>query len=503
FDATYYEAYRAAQEDGIPFPYDINNEYFKNSWISLEEFQQANLVAQNLLQKMITLLEQLDQKYANQNTEIELFESVFHQKDTLAKDLNTATYYENIYSPYSKINQSYKQNRLKKSFDDKVYLQNLLFVMNQNVQHVKQENEFYFRGLSKKMMRTQAQLEDLKGSFNAFGQHLTNLEAKYAPKIYKTRQHAQDFSTLTETAIHLFNAFRSGSVAIDSIIRLDTLVQTVRLLQEGQEITYDSISIIPKNIATGRDVRKWITKPEFEYLMNDPISKNAFLGLLYQRLKTINPNTNFNVEGIALTATKLINTIYELDELRANVRYQKLQGKQLNFEDYYPFIRTAVDLLNIILTTPIGDQALYEQFPTLQDVPQISDQSLSLFEHIFAENYSEAIRNVVNLLTIIWSVDLANAQAEMKAIQAAPISSQTSDIRTISKQNKKKIARNDQLKKAMVVYGTFMANIVAAQTADQVKGAIKAVAVPPGSSSVKRSATLNFALRLTEELPGG
>ncbi|MEM8523793.1 MAG: hypothetical protein AAGG68_04075 [Bacteroidota bacterium] len=495
FDETYYEAYRAEQEEGVPFPYDINNEYFKNSWISLEDFQEANSTAQNLIQKMIALLEKLDEKYSDQNTEIELYESVFHQKDTLAGSLNVRqNYYENIYSPNSKINQLYKQERQKKRFNDRTYLQDLLFVINQNVQHVERENEFYFRRLSKEVVRTQEQLEVLKGEFDALTQHLTKLEAKFAPEIYKTRQHAQDFSTLTETALHLFNAFRSGSTEVDSIIRLDTLVQTVRLLREGQEITYDSISIVPRNIATGRDVRKWITKSEFEYLMNDPLTRNTFLGLLYQRLKTINPNINFTSEGIALTSTKLINTIYELDELRANVRYQKLQGKQLNFEDYYPFIRTAVDLLNIILTTPIGEQTLEQHFPTLQGVPKISDQSLSLFENIFAENYSEVIRNVVNLLTIIWAVDLEKAQAEMKAIQDSSLQSLGLDTRSIEKQNKKKIANNERLKKAMVVYGTFMANIVAAQTADQVKGAIKAVAVPPGSSSVKRSAKFNVAL---------
>lgn len=44
------------------------------------------------------------------------------------------------------------------------------------------------------------------------------------------------------------------------------------------------------------------------------------------------------------------------------------------------------------------------------------------------------------------------------------------------------------------MYGSFMANMVGAQTPEQVKGAIRAVAVPAGSSSIKRNSPFNISV---------
>ncbi|MEM1327316.1 MAG: hypothetical protein AAGI23_15240 [Bacteroidota bacterium] len=499
FDNAYAEALETSELNDAPFPYDFNQHFFSTEVTKMGDLQSSEEMLLSILDKVITQLQSLDQKYPDMEDEVVLdviIDKVYAEQ--LAENQSTVeiTYWQNIYSPRSGIFNLYALTDEPLLYEDKAYLEELIEAFRIDD---KGREDRYFRDLAVRIPELQAELTTIRTQFDTLNQRLELMEAELTPKTYQTLQHARDFSTLTETAIHLFNAFRSGSFEVDSIVRLDTLVQTVRLMQLGQEITYDSVSIVPRNISSGKGVRKWITKQQFEQLMDDPIRRDAFLGLLYQRLKTVNPNINFSPEGIALTSTKLINTIYELDELRANVKYQKLQGKQLNFQDYYPFIRTTVDMLNILLTTPIGATALDQQFTSLQDVPQISDQSLSLFENVFAENYGEAIRNVTNLLTIIWDVDVENAQAEMKAIQAAPLLAQQNasvptNLKALEKQSKKRIKKNDQLKKAMVVYGTFMANIVAAQTADQVRGAIKAVAVPPGSSSVKRTAKFNVAL---------
>jgi hypothetical protein len=183
-----------------------------------------------------------------------------------------------------------------------------------------------------------------------------------------------------------------------------------------------------------------------------------------------------------------MNTIYEIDEQREELRYKKRAGAQLRFEDYYPFIRTTVDFLNILLTTPVGQQALDQKYPTLQLVPQVSDQALSMFENIFAENYAEAIRNVVKLLAIVWGMDeeaaAYNRLTSGEAVAEAPL----------IKQERQELKKSERVKSAILLYGSFMANIVGAETPDQVKGAIRAVAVPPGSSSVKRNSSFNVSV---------
>lgn len=344
-------------------------------------------------------------------------------------------------------------------------------------------------------------LQETGARFNAY---LDTLKKQEAKDLMASVQQTEEFGTLTEITLQWLYAFKSGSEEPDSIVAYDSIVQRIRIVSVGQdslptrEISYDTIRVQKRLIAAGSDVRQWITPQQFNEIMEDTLKRQAFLGLLYQRLSTIKGGPRYAPANMALLATKFMNTIYEVDDLRENLRYKKRLNQRLSFEDYYPLIRTTIDLLNIVLETPptLG-QSLMKRYPTLSKVPAISNEVLSLFENVFAENYSNAIRNVVQLLSITWGLD-DDYTAEQRIRKGAldPENLAAGSLATVkqSKAEQQLQRQNQKVKSAILIYGSFMANMVGAQTPAQVKAAIQAVAVPPGSSSVKRKSSFNVAL---------
>ncbi|MEM8526115.1 MAG: hypothetical protein AAGG68_15860 [Bacteroidota bacterium] len=354
----------------------------------------------------------------------------------------------------------------------------------------------YFEQLSTMNNSMSLWLTDIEQQFDYLSHHLDTLETRYAEKACKARQQAQVLSTLSEIGIHIMDAFRTGSMEVDSIVQIRNIQQNVELeAEKGKKISFTSNEAQTVNLAKGKGVKKWISRQEFTAIMDDPLTRKAYLGLLYQRLSNINGRGNITPEGIALVSTKLIGTIYDINELRAQIKQQKKEGNTPSFKDYYPFVRSSVDFLNILLDTPMGNQSFSQQYQDLRNFTKISDQSLSLFENIYAKSYGEAIQNLVNLFTYIWDVDIEEAQEEQRLIQALPTLASNKKASKSQKQAVKVYKKqSNRFQKALLVYGSFMAKVVAAQDADAVKAAIASAAVPPGSSTVKRSSNFNVAV---------
>jgi len=99
-------------------------------------------------------------------------------------------------------------------------------------------------------------------------------------------------------------------------------------------------------------------------------------------------------------------------------------------------------------------------------VPQISDQALSLYENIYAQNYGNAIVNAMELLRTISSKKLTQKERR----------------------------KSERAINAVLIYGSFMADMIKAENSDQVKNILKSVTLPPGSSRIKRETTSSFTI---------
>ncbi len=483
--------------------------YRGNALNNQEEQQLTGLTKEygQLLEKIIQELKRIDKKYnfsiyghmqyqypIPTQAEIDELLGQIRQDTSVSSSKRDSLLHPNYYTTASSLQDRYRKDKKGERIHDVEYLerqrQAKLIVVQETHDYIT-----YFEGLSSANNAMSLWLDNIEARFNSLSTHLDTLEAHYAERAFNARRQAQGLHTITEIGIHLLDAFKNGSAEMDSIVLLETVPQTVTVKKDSITATYTSTDTKATTLEKGRHVKKWITREQFSQIMSDSLTRDIYLGLIYQRLSNIEAAGNLTPEGIALVTTKLIGTVYDIDELRARLRKQKKEGAGLSFKDYYPFVRSSVDFLNILIETPIGSRPFSGRHKGLRNFSKISDQSLSLFENIFAKNYGESIQNLINLFVYIWDVDIEEAQSEQRLIQALPLLSKqgraTASMKKKADEYKKSSKR---FQKALLVYGNFMAEIVAASDANAVKTALAAAAVPPGSSSVKRTAEFNLSL---------
>lgn len=309
--------------------------------------------------------------------------------------------------------------------------------------------------------------------------HFKILENDYCKNLVDAKTNAKNLAKSFEVAIHLLYAFRDYK-GVDSTLmyndttnlmitnnQIDSTTGYVTSMTVIDTFRVNKKRIIESDKATNRT--RWITRQEFKSLQSDEIEWNLFLGLLYERLNAIEDLPNrFTSEGVALLATKFLEITHDMETHRTNLRIKKAtEPDRVSFKDYYPFIRTTVDMFNtVIRTQSIGDKNLMETLPSLTAVPEISDQALSLYENIYAKEYSGAILNAMELLKVI----------------------------TTGKLEEKERLQSTRAINAVFTYGTFMANMIDAKSSEQVKNILKSVTLPPGSSRIKRETTNSFTI---------
>lgn len=321
---------------------------------------------------------------------------------------------------------------------------------------------------------------------NSILDSLDRLAEKHYPKLTAARKNAIDLRNSLEIAINLLSAFRDFQKDTDSLVYLDTTIVTVtrNSYDDENRITgvtaFDSIQTKRQALEVGKSER-WLSRFQFEQLRKNELQWNVFLGLIYQRINALDSEAKLGIESIALLTTKFIEIANTIDLATVALKKKRAERKSaLDFQDYYPIIRSAVDLFNTVIV--IQNNGKKQSAPnSLMKVPLISNEALSLYENILLKNYSNAVLNAVELLKILTS-------------------------NTNGAKKKQRILNH------ITTYGTFMANLLKANTSEQVKNLLKASTLPPGSSLLKRetiySASVNSYLGLglaqerISEIPG-
>jgi hypothetical protein len=361
-------------------------------------------------------------------------------------------------------------------------------------------------------------INEVEALQNKLGTTLDALEVQYCPKLVKAERNAKNLSASMELSMHLLSAFRNPAAPKDSMFVVDTTVVQVSIQREaGITQTFDTLRINEKYLSDEHFYlpgSRWLSNEEFAQLKSDSLQWDLFLGMLYERMSRVNGAPGFSATGIALLTNKFFDVLHEMDIHKNKVRYKKALRKNLDFSDYYPFIKTTVDLFNIIINTPtVGeDQSiLAEQFEDIRKVSEISDQALSLYENMYAKNYSNAIRNAMSLLSIFTDSEYDSNNPIYD--QSLRDRQNKSADKTLLKAYKKEARKSRRAINAVLTYGTFMADMIDAQTSEQVKNILKSATLPPGSSRIKREVVTNFTInsylggavaydRIQDDLPG-
>lgn len=282
-------------------------------------------------------------------------------------------------------------------------------------------------------------------------------------------------------------------------------------LQKIDTTLYSSVvllNIVSQSLRSDSKSQYWISMEQLRKLENESILK-IYLGLIYQRViqhqyRYMSPELTLAGKTVAeimkegaVDFNNFKTTVYNsyllplvekarLTDTRFRLIRQTLTSddKQPSYQEYYDLMNASFDLLEQVKTTA----SLF----TKKDI-----------EPAFADKFFTSFRSLSNMYVDLNEKQYVSVVAEMAYLYDQTIVEHVEDKPAIDQEKKEallKKARN--VSGFLIRYGNFIALVAKAETSDEVKQAIEAVALPAGSARIKRESQYNVALNAWVGLRG-
>jgi len=280
------------------------------------------------------------------------------------------------------------------------------------------------------------------------------------------------------------------------------------------------------------------------YTDNDETLLKIYLGLLEQKAKISKIAFNNSTEKpenlwkiiddshdslssfIPKYKTFIKNLAMKSQSLETKIRgLNKIKNDSLLFENYYSIVSGSIDLMRSI--TQIEKLPKFPKQMNLQNVTNpyfdLAQTASDVAIDVNRRNYASAIVNATHIYDLAiskWNNKKESDDARKKLADALPDQIVNQAIQNgflpnenVTKYTNEKINElqqyidkvryyeaiqstklNHDAIKQLFKYGSFMATIVQSKNSDDVEAAIEAVALPTGSSRIKRETKFNVAL---------
>ena len=242
----------------------------------------------------------------------------------------------------------------------------------------------------------------------------------------------------------------------------------------------EALRMLSESFRSNNQSHYWVEFDSIRTLLEDPTSLRIYAGILYQKSKSIwfvqdsknislqqlmksvyNPKQKKEAEAF-IESVKSWVTGFKENADNVELAIQDLKGKEKGkreFEDYYDLYTASLDLFEYAISVYQikgleelePPESLYEKIASMRTGGMIA-------LNITTRNYASAIMNLYTLYSEC---------LEEKA---------------------------DTTKSFILKYGSFMAAVAQAENSEQVAAAIEAVALPSGSSRIKRESEFNVSL---------
>jgi len=237
-----------------------------------------------------------------------------------------------------------------------------------------------------------------------------------------------------------------------------------------------SVQLISTSLKSSaeNDKQYWVTKDSIVMLVKNKDAFQLYLGLLYAKAggikfsngKTLQAYMEKSQEFIAHSkelVTMLETKVSEIEQVIAELKAQV--KKDINYSDYFHYFQAVTGLFNISdqLNTTFKTLPFSSHYGTFVNVA--GDVS-NLFLDINKKNYAPGVMRLVSIYDSILRPAYTDQQ----------------------------FAAYKDFRKAVIKYGTFMAQVAQAENSDDVKTAIESVALPTGSASIKKHSSVNISL---------
>ncbi len=285
----------------------------------------------------------------------------------------------------------------------------------------------------------------------------------------------------------------------------------------------------------------WVPYSDLKKLWTDTILLKIYLGLLEQRAKMDNIIfVNFSNENdslwkiidnshasLSIYKQYIKNIAVKIQSLETKIKgLKKINNDSLLFENYYSFVSGSIDLMKYL--TQVENLPCFPKEIHIQDSTEkyfdIAQTSADIVIDVNRRNYASAIVNTSQLLSIVEipfkmlkpkyqdkinrlmkekdeiNKDLnflkRNPSDTTKCCYKHKMKQFKSKTKKIKKKNNTNPSDSIPVNVAQKVlkYGSFMAAVVQAKTSDEVAAAIETIALPAGSSRIKRESAFNVSL---------
>lgn len=260
---------------------------------------------------------------------------------------------------------------------------------------------------------------------------------------------------------------------------------------------FKTMQLVSKSMqGTGESDHYWAPEEDVKKLFTDGKTLIAYLGLLEQRAK--NEVIQFRGNGLKKDLWRIIDSAFHDQKYQAYTSYLKavyskmqsveakveslksIQGDSARLERYASIVSASIDLM--------------EQMSQAERLPHFP-QNLKVLKN--TKQYFYMVREASDLVIDVNKRNYASAIVDAVALY------DTIFTPTTLQKDPDLAADCEDVKEYFFKYGSFMSNIVSATNSDEVEAAIEAVALPAGSSSVKRQSAFNVSLNAYCGLYGG
>lgn len=346
--------------------------------------------------------------------------------------------------------------------------------------------------IDKEIYQFNAYLNTLREVFSKDMANLyTNVKAlTHLPEYDQWLLKHPEIKMLVTNAFYFTDAFAAGKHPGDIIAGYDvkniTLDSNKHILTTNLRSSVALLKLFSASVKSLSPDHYWVPADSVRSFFADPVKRDLYFGILYQQARNINFQSGNNTHTVSslletiknktnsyeTDITEYINQIQTITEhaetVSAYLKDLKEKKKEVaDFTGYYQLYQASFTMVNDafgITELPGFDRlftnnTLYDFAAQGKRIDSIIRQTTDLYLDIRTRQYASAIINAVGILD---------------RFSEDPI--------------------NKNLNNQLLKYGSLMANIASAKNSDEVKSAIEAIAMPVGSSRVKRLSSFNVSL---------
>ena len=299
--------------------------------------------------------------------------------------------------------------------------------------------------------------------------------------------HEEYFNKRHDLKAELLTAFYIAQAIQDNkhpgVIIENYPIETLDSVRPNLKAAFKTLKLFSKSLKSNNDSTYWVSKTEINRLTTDDQLLTIYLGLVLQLAKR--DSIQFDNNGSSFNLADRMNKNYKNLQpykifigniaTKTQLLETKIQGLKKNrndsllFENYYSIVSASIDLMKYM--TQIDQLSIFKN-----DSLNLAKNTAPYFD--FAQTTSDI---VIDVHRRNYSSAILNASYIAQSLNTA----------------------GEDVSQRLLKYGTFMATVATAKNSNDVQASIEAIALPSGSSRIKRESKSNVSINAYCGIYGG